>query len=494
MRSQGGKIEGIYTVDMFDPHLLKFEFKRFAAIALVFVSLAGGAQTRITTVDPHVKERDVRADMEFLASDALQGRGSGTQFELIAGTYIASQLREFGIEPAGDPETDGKPGYIQTVNLVQPSFASPPVLTAGSAHFTHGKEIAVLRASSAEWKGPLQHWKPDTAVRAGGVVLIRPIEGQDAAPLRAQLNAVLLQKPTAVLLADSAGIRKMFSSASSRSPGLPTMEKGGAPMTMGGGSNIVLLGTEATSQLESIGDGTEVSLRGELKEDRFTTWNVVGKLTGRDQQSAGEAVLLGAHMDHLGVNPKLQGDQIYNGADDDASGTIAVLELARVLGAGPKPKRTVYFVLFGSEEKGGLGSGYFLNHSPVALNKIVTEMEFEMLGRPDNKVPAQTLWLTGYERSNLGPELAAHGALLVADPHPEENFFSRSDNYSLAKRGVVAHTVSSFGLHKDYHQPSDDISHIDFTHLTTAIDSMVKPVMWLVDSDFVPKWNPGKRP
>src|SRR5205807_9247222 len=128
--------------------------------------------------------------------------------------------------------------------------------------------------------------------------------------------------------------------------------------------------------------------------------------------------------------------------DDDASGTIAVMELARIMGAAPKPKRTVYFVLFGSEEKGGLGSQYFLNHSPVPLEKIVTEIEFEMMGRPDPKVAADALWLTGFERSDLGAELAAHGAKVVADPHPEENFFMRSDNYALAKRGVVAHTRS----------------------------------------------------
>src|SRR4029434_6815397 len=129
--------------------------------------------------------------------------------------------------------------------------------------------------------------------------------------------------------------------------------------------------------------------------------------------------------------------------------------------AGPPPRRTIYFVCFGSEERGGLGSRYFVDHSPVPLEKIVADITFEMLGRPDAKVPANTLWLTGYERSTLGPELTRQGARLVADPHPEQNFFQRSDNYTLALRGVVAHTVSSFGLHTDYHRVTDDLSNID---------------------------------
>ena len=117
-----------------------------------------------------------------------------------------------------------------------------------------------------------------------------------------------------------------------------------------------------------------------------------------------------------------------------------------------------------------------------------------MIGRPDPLVPPQTLWLTGYERSNLGAALADRGARLVADPHPEQNFFNRSDNIRFARRGIVAHTVSSFGLHEQYHRPNDEIEFVDFVHMTEAIRSMLEPVRWLADSDFVPEWAPGGRP
>jgi Zn-dependent M28 family amino/carboxypeptidase len=226
---------------------------------------------------------------------------------------------------------------------------------------------------------------------------------------------------------------------------------------------------------------------------RKETWNAIGILRGTT--SPNEVILLTAHLDHLGIGPaNVAGDTNYNGADDDASGTTAVLALAHILATGPRPRRTIVFALFGSEELGGFGNRAFLAHPPLPLASIVANLEFEMIGRPDPSVLAGTLWLTGFERSNLGPELAKHGAHLVNDPHPPQHFFQRSDNYALAQQGIVAHTVSSYGLHKDYHQPSDELSTIDFTHMTHAIASMVNPIRWLANSNWKPQWNPGGRP
>lgn len=313
---------------------------RFALFLLLslFILVPVSAQTAAP-----IQEQNIRAELGFLASDEMQGRGSGTLFEKKAAEYVGSQFQQFGLEPGGDVDSTGKKSFVQAV------------------------------------------------------------------PLKGSLG----------------------------------------------------------------------------------TWNVIGILRG---SQPGEAIMLSAHLDHLGVNASLTGDNIFNGADDDASGCVAVLELARVLAAGQRPRRTIYFIGFGSEEEGGLGSDYFIKHSPVPLKQIVADLTFEMLGRPDAKVPKGTLWLTGFERSTLGPELARQGAALVADPHPEQHFFQRSDNYSLAVRGVIAHTVSSFGLHRDYHRVSDDISKIDFPFMTRSLNSLVKPVQWLANSDFRPKWVPGQAP
>jgi Zn-dependent M28 family amino/carboxypeptidase len=223
---------------------------------------------------------------------------------------------------------------------------------------------------------------------------------------------------------------------------------------------------------------------------------VIGILPGSDPRRKKEVVLLSAHLDHLGRAPEeaVAGDAIFNGADDDASGCAAVLELARALASGRRPRRTVVFAFFGSEELGGFGDRYFLEHPPVPLDSIIANLEFEMIGRPDAALPPHTLWLTGWERSTLGPALAKHGARLVGDPHPKEKFFRRSDNYALARKGIVAQTVSSFGLHTDYHQPSDDLAHLDLAHMADAIGSMIRPVRWLANSGFKPQWAPGGRP
>jgi Zn-dependent M28 family amino/carboxypeptidase len=184
---------------------------------------------------------------------------------------------------------------------------------------------------------------------------------------------------------------------------------------------------------------------------------------------------------------------IFHGADDDASGTAAVLEFARILGAGAKPRRTVYFGLFGCEEEGELGSLYFQGHAPMALSDLAANLEFEMIGVDDPQQPGR-LMLTGWERSNLGPALQAHGALIGPDPYPAQHFFQRSDNYQLARRGVVAHTVSAWPLTPTYHAATDDLAHVDLAFMGRVIGSLVEPIRWLLESDFRPAWNPGQQP
>ena len=436
-----------------------------------------------------VKEADIRAEMTALASDAMKGRGSGTEDERKAGEYIASQFAKFGIQPAGD-EVNGKKGFLQTVPVMKQEFASAPTLKVGDWTGTHGKEFAVLRAGAATMGGTLQVLKPGDKPTPGAVVYIHLDAAGNA---RQQMNAAMQSGVAALIVADSEQLRPRYQRMASAVPELPVRVGKAKPSTTE--PALIFLNEATTKQFDQLKGGEKVEFTGQLKpESAGSTWNVLGVLPGSDPTLSKEVILLTAHMDHLGVNPKLTGDQIFNGADDDASGCTAVLEMARVLGAGPKPKRTVYFVTFGSEEKGGYGNQYFLQNPPVPISNIAANLEFEMIGRADAAVKSDELWLTGYDRTNLGPELAKHGAKIVNDPHPDQNFFMRSDNYALARQGVVAQTVSSFGLHKDYHQVSDELSTIDFPHMTQAIGSMVGPVEWLVNSDFKPAWNEGKKP
>src|SRR6185436_4190578 len=222
-------------------------------------------------------------------------------------------------------------------------------------------------------------------------------------------------------------------------------------------------------------EGRPAHVEAQLGEPALqTTYNVLGVIHGTLPDADRQAVLLSAHYDHVGV----RGGVTYPGANDDASGTAAVLEFARILGAGKPPKRTVQFALFGCEEEGGHGAKYFLAHPSVPLTDMVANLEFEMIGVPD-PADRSRLMLTGWERSNLGPTLKAHGASIGPDNYPAENFFQRSDNFQLARRGVVAQTISAWPVPPTYHQPSDDLAHVDLPFMAEVIQSMVAPVQWL---------------
>lgn len=182
------------------------------------------------------------------------------------------------------------------------------------------------------------------------------------------------------------------------------------------------------------------------------------------------------------------------GANDDASGVAAVLELARALSQGPTPRRGILFVCYGAEEAGLLGSAHFAAHPPIPLDHIVAKLEVELIGAQDPKLPKGTMMITGWERSNLADALKAKGALLAKDPYPEQHFYERSDNYSLALQGIVAHTVSGWATIPTYHSAQDTLGNIDIPYMTAAIQSLVEPVRWLVTSDFEPKWAENGRP
>ena len=225
-----------------------------------------------------------------------------------------------------------------------------------------------------------------------------------------------------------------------------------------------------------------------------TAVNVIGLLKGGDPRLAGEVIVVDAHYDHLGIGTPVAGDSIYNGADDDASGTVSVLAVAKALARSPRPKRSILFVLTTGEEEGLLGTNWMLAHFPLPLDSVVANLETEMIGRPDSLAggPGKA-WLTGYDRSTMGAMLASAHVPIVADPRPSQHFFERSDNIAFAERGIPAHTLSTFNLHADYHQPSDDLSRIDFAHMTAVINSARRAVELLANGP-LPVWNPGGRP
>ncbi len=446
---------------------------------------AAPSATGGTPIDVPLLERRISAHLRFLASDALNGRGSGTRDEWIAATYIGAQLASLGLDPMGD---DG--WFVQEVGIQRFRAGAPPVLTAGGHTYTRHEDFLVGSVPGAAVSGPLHHLTPGTPVPAGTAVIL-PEHTPMTALSGLGAAALVLRRATPPQLAN-------WTQQPAQAAEWISAQIIGTPPAPPAGPTVLTLDADTHAALSAMAAGTAVRLDTALVAgDRTRTWNVVGRLPGSDASASAEVVVLSAHLDHLGARPPAAAgvsDSIYNGADDDASGVVAVLELARLLAAGPRPRRPVVFAFFGSEESGGFGARYFVDRPVVPLSDILADLQVEMIGRPDPAVAAGTVWLTGYDRSTLGPLLAAQGARLVADPHPDQRFFERSDNIRFARRGVVAHTVSSYGLHREYHQPSDEFAHINVAHMRDAIASLVAPVRWLATTTDTPSWREGGKP
>ena len=462
--------------------------KQIACLVVLFGSLMAGAQSAVAPKAAHwtVEQASVRAHEEFLASDALRGRGSATHDEEVAATYVGAQFMEYGLQPA-----PGMAEFVQSAAIVAPTLDGHAVLRSGKVVLSEGADFTLLTSSGQSVGGPLVRVDAASVATAkvdGAAVLLSGGGGEEDYRLAQSLGRA---GAAVVMFAQGPGSDAYYTSGGGKTRvpvGLLGAPSGRPRVT------AMALDTAALAEVQELRDGDriDVAVRAVAEVSQRKTFNAVGWLPGTDP-SAG-TILLTAHLDHLGVGKAVNGDSIWNGANDDAAGTTGVLELAHALAAGPRLRRGVLFVCYGSEEAGELGSTYFGEHPPVPLKNMVANLEFEMIGNQDPKMPPGVLLLTGWDRSNLGPTLKAHGALLGPDPYPEQHFFERSDNYALALKGVVAHTAAGWGTPPTYHQPDDDLEHLDLPFMTRAIQSLVEPVRWLANSSFVPQWKAGGQP
>jgi len=420
-----------------------------------------------------VREESVRAHVSYLAGEALRGRESASPDEAMAAAYVGAAFRGYGLKPA-----PGMTGYTQSIEIVRMRLNGTPLLSANGVRI----ENPILFSSSGQpARGRLVvHAGTDPKqIPAADVVILTAKE----ASLRLA-GAVDPSRTRLVIIRATPQVHDYYARIGG-APRLPRYFKGEQPAPR---PSVVALDDPAFDRLAAQ-EGAEVALElpGLVEEPRVTT-NAIGYLPGTDPEAG--VILVSAHLDHLGVRP--DGKVMY-GANDDASGTTAVLELAQAL-AGRPHRRGLLFVAYGSEEAGGFGARWFAEHPPVPLDRIVANLEFEMIGAQDPKLPAGTMMMTGYERSTFGETLKAHGALVTADPYPEQDFFRRSDNYALALKGVVAHTVSGWAVIPSYHTPEDTVANLDTGFMTRAIQSLVEPLSSLADSRVRPEWKAGGRP
>jgi len=238
-----------------------------------------------------------------------------------------------------------------------------------------------------------------------------------------------------------------------------------------------------------------VTARGADKPEKVR--NVIGILRGSDPALKDTYILVTAHYDHLGLRLAADGTTtIYNGANDDGSGTVSVMELAGALASGKvHPKRSIVFMTFYGEERGLLGSRYYGAHPVVPVAKTIADINLEQVGRTDDTEGARIagVSMTGFDFSDLGPILQAAGKTVGVEvskhPRNSDAFFARSDNQALADLGVPAHTLCTAYVYPDYHAPGDHWDKVDYNNMEKVDRMVALGLLILADSPTEPRWN-----
>jgi Zn-dependent M28 family amino/carboxypeptidase len=230
--------------------------------------------------------------------------------------------------------------------------------------------------------------------------------------------------------------------------------------------------------------------------------NVVGILRGSDPKLRDTAIIITAHYDHLGIRPKREGDAegmdyIYNGANDDGSGTVGVLELAEMLSKSKtRPKRSIIFITFFGEERGLLGSRYYGEHPLFPIEKTIADINLEQIGRTDDTEGPRVgaACMTGFDFSDVGEIFAkagkSVGVAVTKHPQYSDAFFARSDNQALADLGVPAHTICTAFEFPDYHKATDHWEKIDYANMAKILKMVEGGVLSIANNaNSEPRWN-----
>ncbi|MDG1049178.1 MAG: M28 family peptidase [Planctomycetota bacterium] len=449
------------------------------------------------SVSEEVGADELRSHVQALASDAMQGRAMGSEGSHATARYLAARLAAAGFEPGA-----GDGSFLQRIPLQRVTYSGTPELRVkgkGLDEVLYNGESFTFSTRGA-LPGEPQSFKVLVVGEASDV------------PSEASANLALVMTTSAMKSrrwlseaghgrGEAFGMIILPRKAKVRERSTPKGSSLG-PVASGGVSALQLSLRGEWSERFSKGEVTNVTLDAKAAVEEGEDFNVVGFLKGAGSEGtpelAGEIVVLSAHRDHIGVSSRIQrgdpeADAIMNGADDDASGCAAVMEVAEALAAGKRPARSVVAIFDTGEERGFVGSSYWVGHPTHPIDRVVCALNFEMLGRPDPLVGgAGKVWLTGDERSDLGPVLRERGVAIKSDLRPAMSFFTRSDNVPFAKAGIVAQTLSTYGEHEDYHQPSDEWETLDYAHMEASVRVCLAAAKVLADGPWKPSWNEGE--
>ncbi len=479
------------------------------------------AQRKVSATHGNVEEitaAQLKAYLSFIASDELEGRDTPSRGLNTAAQFLATQLMRWGVAPAGE-----NGGYFQTIELshvtIDPRlttaelngkrwqygedflakeiaakvsaplvyvgqcwtikadsiFADESLEVRGQIMITHAGFPSGFRFGRAEWESPSGYAKRRGAL---GIIYIPTFQTLTNWPKTRQ-NAVEVGE----IFVD-----KFEEAEGAAVPNLTASTQMLTEIFRGEGENAQTVFKRGLTGEKGKAFALEANKRmsfvaGVRAKPEFTK-NVIGVLEGSDSKLKKEYVALGAHYDHVGVGRAVAGDSIYNGADDDGSGTAAVLAMAEAFANGPRSKRSILFVWHTGEEQGLWGSKYFTRYPTVPLQQIIAQLNMDMIGRgkesgDTNSANAELsganeVYVIGAKMmsTQLGElsERVNKNFLNLAfnyrydDPHDPNQFFYRSDHFHYARKGIPI--IFYFdGIHENYHKPSDSVDKIDFAKL-----------------------------
>jgi len=418
-----------------------------ALATLGTISSCAPAANEDVQIDRATVDRVIRT----LSSDEMEGRATFSPGIEKAATFLEGEFARIGLE-----KFDGLDSYRQSFTMYSLTPAGSSVRLNGDAVAPENRFFLAGR-ESISW------------TQADNIPVTRIGPDDDFA---AFFGSARQSAESAIVLVDPA-----HSDLFNRYRGFFTRPRNVLGEDEAG--TLVFIRTPS-----SAADSYSVEIQTEVSERPLA--NIVGQITGNRTD---EFVLFSGHYDHLGIVRPVDGDSIANGANDDASGTTAVVALAEYFKKRGRPERSLLFAAFTGEESGGYGARYFSDQ--LDPDKIVAMFNIEMIGKPAVEGP-NTAWITGFDRSTFGEILqrAVEGTeySFYPDPYPTQNLFFRSDNATLARLGVPAHSISTtpIDVDEDYHQVTDEIETLDLDHMTNTISAIAAGAETIVSGEETP--------
>lgn len=475
----------------------------------LFLSFNSFAQSDQEMVEETVTPNLIQAHMGFLASDALKGRDVNTDGGVAAAEYIKSHMIRFGVKPA--PGMDGK--YFQDVKLKTVQAPTAGTIKVGTKTAEHGTDFVLSSGGNGELNGRfifVNHGMEADLKKAkikDRIVVALCGDGESASPR----DWFMVREKKRQMVEEQGGLALIEIYQSVQMPWknlLPYLKGGNLEFDdeeEEGSFQHVWLGSNDLDLIKMLRDGKgkkknvlDMSISGK-SVDAFTTPNVVGIIEGTDPKLKNEYVIYSAHYDHVGVGrADSEGDTIYNGARDNATGTTGVLTAIEHFSKYPT-KRSCLFIAFTAEEKGLLGSKWFAKYPPFPLKDIIYCFNIDNAGYNNTElVTVFGLGRTTAER-HMVDACKTFGLRAIDDPAPEQNLFDRSDNVSFAEKGIPAPTFSmgfdAFDerIFKYYHQANDEIDSMDFDYLLKYFRSFILSGRFIANDENTPFWTEGDK-